>query len=281
MITRSGFSMVETLVALTLSGVVLMLVSTTFLVQNRYYQSQREYAATHDAARALTERVAGELRSVMPGGIAVAGARTLTLRSPIVLMGVCEIQSPRVHLYNEGGETPLVTAEVGGIGWLDETTGLWTYREASWSYLNGGGGTAAANRCATNGADTAWAAPEFHRVENFQTLFGSLPQPGDVLMLFRGTRFQILESTLEPGRLALFRRVGAGPLVELVTGLDTTAKFQYRTGGTTYADTVVAASLGSVDAVRIVADARRPAPTGGAGALTFGWSVNIALRNAP
>ena len=52
-----------------------------------------------------------------------------------------------------------------------------------------------------------------------------------------------------------------------------------RTGGSTYADTVPASALGDIDFVRIVADARKRAQTGGRDDITFGWSVNVALRN--
>ena len=56
---------------------------------------------------------------------------------------------------------------------------------------------------------------------------------------------------------------------------------QYRTGGSSYADTNSAASLDDIDAVRIVADARKRSESGGQDDVTFGWSVNIALPNVP
>jgi hypothetical protein len=112
-------------------------------------------------------------------------------------------------------------------------------------------------------------------------LYPSVPDEGDVLLLFRETTFRIQDSELDPGRLALFRQIYGGSLVEFASGMDTTAQFQYRTGGTTYADTVIAASLDDIDAVRIVADARKPARSGGQQDVTFGWSVNVALRNVP
>ena len=98
-------------------------------------------------------------------------------------------------------------------------------------------------------------------------------------MLFRETTFKIQTSELDPPTLALFRGVYGDSLVEFATGLDTTAQFRYRTGGSTYADTVSSTALGDIDVVRIVADARKRAQTGGQDDITFGWSVNVALRN--
>jgi hypothetical protein len=122
---------------------------------------------------------------------------------------------------------------------------------------------------------------QFRTLDQLDALFGGVPARGVPLMLYRQTTFRIQDSDLDPGRLALFRRVSGGAFVEFATGMDSSAQFQYRTGGGTYADTVVAASLDDIDAVRIVADARKPARSGGQRDVTFGWSVSVALRNIP
>jgi prepilin-type N-terminal cleavage/methylation domain-containing protein len=277
---RAGFTLVETIIALVLSSVVLVLVSTTFLAQHRVYSSLRLAARVQDNARSATERVASELRSLMDSGIVVAGPRTLTVRSPIAVVVVCDRQGTNVHVHVDGGVASLDTAEVGGVAWLNQGTGVWTYRNTTWSTIdNPGGGITSAARCAQNGADTLRATSHFRRLGPFNTLFGSVPGPGEVLLLFRETTFKIQDSELEPGRLGIFRRRYGGSFVELASGMDASARFQYRTGGTSYADTVAAPSLGTIDAVRIVADARAPAPSGGSGDVTFGWAVNVALRN--
>lgn len=270
----------ETLVALVLSSVVIILVGSTFLVQNQYYSSQRLHAGAHDNARAATDRIASELRSVMGGGILVAGNRTLTVRSPIVVGVICSRQAGDADIHSEGGQTELDTDEVAGVAVRDSLTGTWTYRSATWGTINGSDGSSP-GRCADNGADTTAAASEFHRIGEMYSLFSPTPAVGDVVMLYRETTFKIQDSELEPGRLGLFRRIYGGSFVEFATGMDASAQFQYRTGGSTYGDTITAASLGDIDAVRIVADARRPARTGGQQDVTFGWSVNVALRNAP
>jgi hypothetical protein len=277
---RTGFTLVETIVALLLSSVVIILVSTTFLVQNQYYSSQMLHAGAQDNARAATERVASELRSVMDDGIVVAGARTLTLRSPIVVAMICDRQGNDANVHFEGGVAGLDTDEVAGVALRDPTTSAWTYVTRTWGALDGGG-SGAASACATEGADTTGASAEFRTLGDLQTLFGGTHNEGVALMLFRETTFKIQDSQLDPGRLGLFRRIYGGSFVEFATGMDSTAQFQYRTGGAAYVDTITSASLGDIDAVRIVADARKPARTGGQEDVTFGWSVNVALRNVP
>lgn len=279
---RAGFTLVETIVALVLSSIVLVLVSTTFLVQSRFYSSQTLAAGVQDNARFATEQVASELRSLMDSGVVVAGRRTLTVRSPIALAVVCDRQGLNIHVHIDGGVASLDTMEVGGVAWLNQSTGAWRYRNATWSTINSpAGGNTSAARCAANGADTARASADFRRLRQFFTLFFSVPAPGEVLLLFRETTFQIQPSQLEPGRLGLFRRRYGGTFVELASGMDTTASFRYRTGGSTYADTVFGASLGTIDGVRIVAAAKKPAPSGGLRDVEFGWAVNVPLRNVP
>jgi hypothetical protein len=61
--------------------------------------------------------------------------------------------------------------------------------------------------------------------------------------------------------------------------MDASAQFMYRTGGSTYATSVSGGNLALIDAIRIEARARRAPQTGGVDDVTFGWGVNIALRN--
>lgn len=265
-----------------LSSVIIILVSGTFLVQSQYYSSQTLRAGVHDNARVATERMAGEIRSTMEDGFLVAGARTLTVRSPIVVTVICARQGGGDgHIYTEGGEGGLDTDEVAGLAVRDPLTGAWTYGSGDWSYLNNTNDTESAERCHDNGADTTGATIGFHRIRHLDDLFSPTPDEGDVIMLFRETTFRIQPSVLDTMTLGLFRQTYGGSPVEFATGMDTTAQFQYRTGGSSYADTVTGASVGNIDAVRIVADARLPARSGVLEDATFGWSVNIAVRNLP
>lgn len=272
--------MIEALVALVLSSFVLLLVSSTFFVQNNYYASQTQRTRAQDNARVATEMMASEVRLAMGGGFVVAGRRTLTVRSPIVLGVLCDVDAGQNgHIHTEGGQTGLDTDEVAGMALRDPVTGAWTYANAVWSFINDSD-TDSAGDCAANGADTLSATSEFHGVDNLDLMFSPSPDEGDVVMLFRETTFKIQTSVMDPNSLGLFRASFGNPLVEFATGMDTTAQFQYRTTGVlTYGDTITAGALPSVDAVRIVADARRPAQTGGRADITFGWSVNVAVRN--
>lgn len=279
-----GFTLVETLIALVLSSLVMILVSTTFLVQNRYHARHVLMAAAHDNARAATELVARELRTVVrDGGVRVAGRHTLTVRSPVTVGTVCARPLTilgSVHLHMGASGSTLEEESIAGIG-LMRADGSWDLEATSWG-LTGGGASSAA-QCFANGADTTGIRDEFHRLSALYALltFGDIPDLGNVMMLFRETTFTIEPSVLDPSTAGLFRREhGHGP-VEFATGIDTTSHFEYRTGGSTYSDAVSSGFLDDIDAVRIVLDARRRGEAGPMDEVTFGLSTTVALRTAP
>jgi Tfp pilus assembly protein PilW len=275
---KAGFTLIEATISLLLSSVLVILVGTTFLIQNQYYSSQLQMTGVHDNARSATELIASEVRSVMAGGVKVAGSHTLTVRGPMMLASVCATSGVSVSVYSDGGSSQVDTLEFAGVALRDTTTGSWSYVNTTWSNVKGTGGTPAAD-CAGNGADTTAVSGQFYSLKNLSGLFGSSPVLGDLIMLFSESTFVFQTSEMDSTTVGLFRGIYGDPLTEFATGMDTTAAFQFRTGGATYHDTVLAASLANIDVVRIIAEARKRAETGGESDVTFGWSTNIALRN--
>lgn len=272
---RGGFTLVETLISMVLATILMGLVSHAFLVQNEYYATQTLRAGVQDNVRSATELIAREVRTAAEDGILVAGARTLTVRSPIAVGLVCARGGSFGDVQTEGGEAAIPTNEVRGLALRTATS--WEYVNSTWASLNGPDAMSAIE-CDGNGADTLGAHGDFHRL-NGMTSFSSFVGLGEAVMLYREVTYTIETSVLDPTTLGLFRTVWGASAVEFATGMDTTAQFQYRTAGTsTYADTVSGASVGAIDAVRLVADGRRPPATGGRDDVSFGWSVNLPLR---
>ena len=258
-----------------LSSIVIGLVSHAFLVQNEYYSTQQLRTGAQDNARVATEVIAREVRNAVAGGLVVAGRRTLTVRVPMTMGVICSRTGPgEADLMTEGGQAAVAVADFAGLAVRNDS--MWGYHNATWGAVDGNDATSATS-CEANGADTVGAYDDFQRITGLQTLFLPVPSEGDVLALFRETTFTIRESQLDPPSLGMFRTPYGGTAVEFATGIDTTAHFEYRTASG-MSDTLTAAALIGVDAVRIVADARKPAPTGGRDDIRFGWSVTVPLR---
>lgn len=278
---RSGFTLVEAIVAMVLSTVLVILVGTTFMVQNRYYAVQVERSAAQDNARMVTDLISSELRSIMKGSVVTAGNKQLVVRSPMTLAVVCANGSgPKYSIHIEGGDTLIDVDEVSGVGVQEPLTGQWLFKDETWKkiYLNSN----AAQFCAANGADTTSAGAEFHDIFKLNIMFGFSPPPGTVIMLYRTVEYSFATSQMDPTKVALFRRVGAGEAVEFATGMDASAQFLYRRAGYVgYATSVSVTDLPLIDAIRIEARARRTPQAVGVDDVTFGWGVNVILRNGP
>ncbi len=267
--------------ALLLSSLVVVMVGGIFLAQNRSYQVQLGVTDAHHNARAVTELLSSELRLVMEGGVQLAQNDEVTVRIPIVLAGVCATDGVMVGVHTEGGEAAIEThaEEVAGFAVMDGAGG-WDYYDVDWTTIDDESSSSViAGMCYANGADTVGALDDFHSLGSLDSYHPTVPDVGEVIMLFRTTSFKFQTSVLDPTTVGLFRQVNGDTLVEFATGMDSTAQFQYRVGALGYLGSVAGSSLGDVDVVRIVSEVKEPAPPGIEGVIRYGWSVNVALRN--
>jgi prepilin-type N-terminal cleavage/methylation domain-containing protein len=281
---RAGFSLPEALIALTISAVLVMLVGTAFLVQNNFYAHVLLRSQVQENARALTDVIAAELRSVTRKGVILADSSRLVFRSPIVTAMVCGEQGGAngdVFVHMPGGVAGLTTSEVAGFGYL-AANGTWTYYDNAWSALTATGGNPKQG-CASKGADTLGAGSSFVRLKKIDDDTGvNVPGLlGATILLYRKTEFKFAASTLISGERALYRGLYGGTLTELATGLTTGAHFEYRVGtSSTWSKSVTGSGLDSITRVRLVAQSEGLGETSQQANYDFGWTVDIPIPNA-
>ena len=277
---RGGFTLVEALVALTISGALVLMVGALFLVQNEFYSWLLLRTQVQENARTITEMVETEIRSVPKGGIVLADSQRVVIRSPMVSAAICGLVAGGVDVWVHipGGTPAIDQPEVASLGVLDSSTGVWSFWDTAWSNLNSTG-TGASAACATNGADTTGASSEYRRL-NYYSITMGLGQIGNVMMLGRKIEFRIAPSTLNPGTTALYRGNYGSTLTELATGLASNAKFQYRRGSTTHYNSLTGSNLALIDGIRIVAQSTGKGESGARTQYAFGWTVDIPLPNA-
>jgi hypothetical protein len=265
---------------MTISGALVIMVAAVFLVQNEFYSWLLLRTEVQENARAMTELMASEIRSVPLGGVVLADSQRVVVRSPMVSALVCGIVlfGAGAYVHVPAGIGAIDPADVGSLGVLDSSTGAWTLYDTSWTSLNAVGGTPAVT-CAGNGADTTGISSEFRRID-YLSVTGSLASVGKVLMIGRKTEFRIAASTLIPGLTALYRGNYGGTLSEFATGLASDASFQYRYGTTTHYSSVTGGNLALIDGIRIVARSTGRGESGGRTQYAFGWTVDVPLVNA-
>lgn len=249
---RGGFTLVEMLVAVTISTVVVMLVATLFIIQNRYYRWMLDRVRIQDAARSAVELVGLEVRSVPAGAITVADSTRLAFRQPMALGVVCGFAGSDHAVYLPDGLEAIDQDEVAGFG-LREADGSWSFYGASWGSLYTGSGSAA---CAGAGADTLGASSSYLRFGDLASASGVGTAVGTVVTIYRLRELAFSPSSLDPLSVALYRGISGGSMAEFATGLTEDAHFRYRLGDTTHVAEVTGAQIAQIDGVRVVASTR-------------------------
>ncbi len=286
---RGGFSLLEALVAVTLATVLITLVASVFVAQNRFFQGTVARSDVQDRVRSVAEQIRSEFRAVTLDGVEVAEPDRIVLRTPITIGIVCDYDEPSgkgkgkgsgatgsVSVYLPREEALFDEDRVTGYGVRDEG-GTWSYFGNGWGDIVGSGGNPRAD-CEEAGDDGTGDDAEY------LTLDGSVAQNLDgsgLISLITRLEFTLDESQLRPGELALFRAVGDGASVEFATGMAEDARFQYRVGDSDeWQDQVnPPPQRRNIRAVRMVAEAR--SPDGAGGEVQHGWVVEIPFRNAP
>lgn len=96
---RGGYTLVEMLVALVVTGVLASGVIGLLLRQNAFYGQTDDLVFAEQSLRATADLVTSELRSASPDDIVEAGADRLTFEYDLVRAVVCEVSGGDVYYY--------------------------------------------------------------------------------------------------------------------------------------------------------------------------------------
>ncbi|NNM07139.1 MAG: hypothetical protein HKO65_18750 [Gemmatimonadetes bacterium] len=274
-----GFTLLEALVAMVLSTVIVSLVTSTFLAQNRFYTDAMNRAGIQESVRGAMSRASSDLHAVFRGGIVSGDPTSVVFRLPILVAGVCAVDDQKTFAFlpMDAAHRSLLAATGYGLraGKAD-----WRYEPASWSSVYHSSGESAAEACARSGADTVGAVSAFARLDGLAPS-GTL-LPGDLVTVYEDVELKIAPSKLRPGTRALFRGPVGDVLAEVATGLSGASRFEYgRTGRTGFRSRVSGkGNLARIDRVRIYLEGSAPASSGGRDDLTFELTQTVPLRNA-
>lgn len=266
----------------------MILVGTVFLVQNNFYAGIYVRSQAQENARAMKNVVESEIRAAAAGGVTTADSSRVVLRSNMAMGVVCGSQVNDVVVYFPSSSATLDTAQVGGYAHRSPRTGAWAYHNYSWSQLKVAGSGLAAI-CAARGADTTGASGDFYRLAFVDDEAGfALPLSvartdslmGSAVMLYRRTEFRFNASSLVSGDRALYWGLEGGTLRELVTGMATTAHFEFRTGTNTWSKSVNSGTVASINGIRVVSNAIGKGSSSDQATYGFNLTADIPLSNA-
>ena len=216
---RSGVSLVELLVAMTLLGIVGLSILRTFTSQARLADLQTKRLDARTVSRAPVNLFMSEARMVETGnGVVAASASSVTLRIPIVMGVVCGNSGAATILsLMPVDSVALASAALSGHAYR-QSSGLYSYTEAA-PTVSSYGGLACNNESITtvDGGTMVAVTPQMAAAEI-----------GTVAFLYQRVRYDFAASTAISGRVGLWRTLEqSGASEEVAAPFDAASRFRY------------------------------------------------------
>lgn len=268
--SRRGLSLIEVLIAIVLLGIVGAGITRLLQSQMRFFSRSTNSRDARAVNRNALNLVTGEMRMIEPRGIVAASADSVRVRIPY---------ATGVHCV--GGTVTF--APVDSLVWAQAVYGGYAYRDtlaaSVTTYVASGGATlsvAASTVCTLSGM-----VP----VPNGRvlTLSPALPiaTQGAPVLLYQTVTYRFANSTIVPGRTALWRRVEGGANEEVAVPFGSGSRFRFYESGEDSAEDSAPSPLSDMAGIEmvLVGESERTSPgTGAPESVTS--RVPIFFRNA-
>ncbi len=242
--SRAGLTLVELLVAMTVTAIVGAALIQVILAQNRSSGNNEAWRTARSVSRGSLNRLLADLEVINSDSALEAGATStsITFRVPYAFGVACNASMPLVVSILPVDNSAWAAARFAGWAWRDEATGKYRYRMTATGLGAGAPGvcTAASIRTLTaaEGGGTAGRVIQLTSPGTMGTsggYSGLVPSVGMNVILMQRVRYRFWPSSAlaatNPGAMALWRDVIGGSSEELAAPFDSTARFRFYVTG--------------------------------------------------
>lgn len=266
---RRGLSLVEVLIAVVLLGIVGVGISRLLQSQMRFFARSSNARDARSVNRNAVNMMRAEMRMIEPRGIVAAAADSIRVRVPYATGLNCSLSTAT---FAPVDSLTWATAAYAGYAWRDTTAASTNTYVASGAALS-------------TGLTASCTAVGLAVVPNGRVLVLSPNIPiatvGAPILLYQTVTYRFANSTLVPGRRALWRRVAGGANEEIAVPLDASSRFRFYVSGGVTAQDAVPASLNTMTGVELVLEGESERTSPGTGAPeSANTRVSIFFRNA-
>jgi prepilin-type N-terminal cleavage/methylation domain-containing protein len=254
--SRFGFTLVELLVGIVIVSFVGTGLIKLIMGQTRFMDQQEAWRSARAVSRSSLNLLMSDIRMVEAAGgleAAAAGGQDFTLRVPYAFGVICSANSTSATASLMPVDSAMFAgAGFSGFAWRN-SAGTYTYVTAS-ATLNT---TGTAANCTSANITTlaAFGGAPAGRVVNLGGTMGTVPPAGSLVFLFRRVRYEFKNSTVLPGRTALWRTLlSTGATEELVAPFDATARVRFFVLNGTTAQDAVPSPLGNTRGLQFSLD---------------------------
>lgn len=291
---RAGLTLVELLVAMTVTAIVGAALIQVMLAQNRSAGSNEAWRVARSVSRGSLNRLLADFRIAEAEGVldpaAGMSSTSITLRVPFAIGVACNTSIPLTVSLLPLDNT-LWSASVAGFGgfaWRDEASGQYRYRTTSVSVTTVGPAVCNAAGLVTLPASaaggTAGRVVELgaSSMGNSGAYSSLVPAVGMNVLLLQLVRYRFAASVALPGSTALWREVLSGTPVseELAAPFDSTARFRFYVVGSSTAQDAVPSPRSDTRGIEIHLDGMsETVPQGSVAQKRIALTTSILFKN--
>lgn len=251
-IRERGFTLVEALIALTISGIVATALVSLLLAQSRFYQRTDDQMAAEQAAQATFELVSSEIRMAGAADLMEAESDSLTFRFDLFQAIVCDATGSdevAMHVFERTASAGLTSSFVGIAVSGPFETGF--EYEDSWDPTPSASGSGPRADCVAAGGSGSGPDSDYLRISGWTSRFTTgVPQRGALVRQYGKVTYKFAPSSFFATRWALWRGTQ-----ELVGPFEAGAAFAYVMNDGSVQSSVGASDFSQVVAVRLTATA--------------------------
>ena len=244
---RAGLTLVELLVALTVTTIAGAALIQVMLAQNRASGTNEAWRVARAVSRGSLNRLLADLRIAEAEGALDAltvDGRDITVRVPYAIGVACSTTLPMAVTLLPVDNTQWSAARFAGFAWRDNTTSAYRYRTTSLhgaTIFTPGTGSVCTTAAITTLPASAGSGTAGRVVNlNASSMGAGLPSIGMNVFVYQQVRYRFAPSAALPGRTALWREVlNGGPSEELAAPFDSTAHFSFYVVGSDVAQSAV------------------------------------------
>ncbi|TFG65109.1 MAG: type II secretion system protein [Gemmatimonadales bacterium] len=249
---EAGFTLVEALVALTITGIVSSALISLLVGQSRFYDRTDDQLNAEQVVQATFDLVSAEVRMASATDLLAASADSVSFRFDLLRGIVCDstaADEAAVYVYDR-------TTNAGLTGSFAGTAVSGPYEETfeyadNWNPTPTATGSGPKATCTASGAPGTAPDSDYLRITGWTAaLTGDVPERGALMRGYGSLTYRFAASTFFTTRTALWRGTQ-----ELVGPFDSGAAFSYVMSDATVRASVAGSSLDSVVAVRMTATA--------------------------
>lgn len=245
-----GFTLVEALIALTISGIVATALVSLLLAQSRFYQRTDDQMAAEQTAQATFDLVSSEIRMAAATDLMEAEADSVTFRFDVLQAIVCDSTGSdevALHVFDRTASAGL-TSSFAGIAVSDPFQTDFEY-EDTWNPSPSASGSGPRADCVAAGGSGSGPDSDYLRISGWGSRFtGGVPQRGAVVRAYGKVTYRFGASSFFTTRWALWRGTQ-----ELVGPFESGAAFSYVMDDGSVQPNVASSDFASVVAVRLTA----------------------------